>query len=77
MNKISTNARINFRERALGEIILKDMKWYEHIDTRYELGQIIYSFTHLNENSMNLLYTSLVRPHLDFAAPIWNLVLHK
>jgi ribonuclease P/MRP protein subunit RPP40 len=69
-------------ERDLGVMISNDMKWEKHIETivakaNRKLGQIKHSFTHLDENSMKLLYTSLVRPHLEFAAPIWNPYFRK
>ncbi len=37
------------------------------------LGMIKNSFSYLDTNSMKLLFTSLVRPRLEYAAPIWNL----
>jgi hypothetical protein len=58
-------------------MISNDMKWDKYLETieskpNRKLCQIKHSFTHLDENSMKLLYTSLVRPHMKFAAPIWN-----
>jgi ribonuclease P/MRP protein subunit RPP40 len=37
-----------------------------------KLGLIKHTFTSLDEKSMKLLYTSLVRPHLEYAFQIWN-----
>ena len=36
------------------------------------LGVIYRTFKCLDSNMMRQLYTSLVRPHLDFASNIWN-----
>jgi ribonucleases P/MRP protein subunit RPP40 len=36
------------------------------------LGSIKHTFSYLDANSIKLLFTSLVRPHLEYAAPIWN-----
>ena len=36
------------------------------------LGVINRTFKYLDPNIMRLLYTSLVRPHLDYASNIWN-----
>ena len=36
------------------------------------LGVINQTFKYLDPNIMHLLYTSLVRPHLDYASNIWN-----
>ncbi len=53
------------------------MKWNHHIDyivnkSNKVLGMIKNSFSYLDTNSMKLLFTSLVRPYLEYAAPIWN-----
>ena len=36
------------------------------------LGMIKNSFSYLDTNSMKPLFTSLVRPQLNYAATIWN-----
>nr|XP_047143093.1 uncharacterized protein LOC124817281 [Hydra vulgaris] len=59
-------------ECDLGVIISNDVKWEKHINTtaaraNRKLGQIMKSFCRLDEISMKHLYTSLVRPHLEFA----------
>ena len=64
-------------EKDLGVFVSKDLKWNHHIDyivnkANRILGMIKNSFSYLDTNSMKLLFTSLVRPHLEYAAPIWN-----
>ena len=36
------------------------------------LGIIRRSFTNLNSSNFRKLYTSLVRPHLEYASSIWH-----
>ena len=36
------------------------------------LGMINHTFKYLDKNSLKLLFTSLVWPQLEYAAPIWN-----
>ncbi len=64
-------------EKDLGVFVSKNLKWNHHIDyivnkANRILGMIKNSFSYLDTNSMKLLFTSLVRPHLEYAAPIWN-----
>jgi hypothetical protein len=40
--------------------------------TNRVLGMIKHSFSYLDKNSLKLLFTSLVGPILEYAAPIWN-----
>ena len=39
------------------------------------LGVIYRTFKYHESTIMRLLYTSLVRPHLDYASNIWNLYI--
>jgi hypothetical protein len=69
-------------ERDLGIILTNDLKWDHHINVAAgkaykKLGLIKHSFSNLDEVSIKLLYTSLVRPHLEYGAPIWNPFLKK
>ena len=64
-------------EKDLGVFVSKNLKWNHHIDyivnkSNRVLGMIKNSFSYLDTNSMKLLFTSLVRPHLEYAGPIWN-----
>ena len=42
-----------------------------------KLGLIKKCFSYLDEISMKQLFTSLVRPHLEYGASIWNPYLKK
>ncbi len=64
-------------EKDLGVYVSKDLKWEYHINfmankANRVLGMIKHSFSYLDKNSLKLLFTSLVRPILEYAAPIWN-----
>jgi len=64
-------------EKDLGVFVSKDLKWDDHINYMINkanrvLGLIKNSFSHLDTNSTKLLFTSLVRPHLEYGASIWN-----
>ena len=64
-------------EKDLGFWVSKDLKWNHHINIAVNkanrvLGMIKNSFNYLDETSLKLLFTSLVRPHLEYAATIWN-----
>ena len=41
------------------------------------LGVIKRSFTYMDADMFNVLYKTLVRPHLEYANCIWNPILHK
>jgi len=64
-------------EKDLGVYLSKDLKWDFHINYMINkanrvLGMIKHPFKYLNKNSLKLLFTSLVRSQLEYAAPIWN-----
>ena len=53
------------------------MKFDSHISTKINkanniLGAIRRSFSYLDNTIMLRLYTSLVRPHLEYANPVWS-----
>ena len=41
------------------------------------LGVIRWSFEYLDARTFRLLYTSLVRPHLEYANAVWNPYIMK
>ena len=64
-------------ENDLGIMFSCNFKFRSHIRKMVQkankvLGVINRTFKYLDPNTMRLLYTSLVRPHLDYASNIWN-----
>lgn len=64
-------------ERDLGVIISKDLEWDHHIisatnKANRKLGMIKHSFNYLDVTTLKLLYKSMVRPHLEYAATVWS-----
>ena len=64
-------------ENDLGIMFSRNFKFKSHIHKMVQkankvLGVTNRTFKYLDPNIMRLLYTSLVRPHLDYASNIWN-----
>ncbi|XP_065684335.1 uncharacterized protein LOC136096706 [Hydra vulgaris] len=64
-------------EKDLGVYISDDLEWKYHVNkavnkVNQKLGQIKHTFKYLDEKTMKLLFIALVRPYLEYAAPIWN-----
>ena len=64
-------------ECDLGITFTNDFKFSKHINLSVHkankmLGIIYPGFCHLTPTVFRMLYTSLVRPHLDYASIIWN-----
>jgi hypothetical protein len=64
-------------ERDLGLMVSSDLKWVTQVDKATKaakaiIAQIKNSFTYFDAELVRLLYVSLVRPHLEFAVPVWN-----
>jgi hypothetical protein len=64
-------------EKDLGIFVSNDLEWSQHVNTavgkaNIQLGLIKSSFQNLNEFTTKLLYKSLVRPHLEYGAAVWN-----
>jgi hypothetical protein len=63
-------------EKDLGVMIDDSLNFNQEIQTRAKkantiVGIIRRSFLHLTEENFKILYKSLVRPHLEYAAPVW------
>ena len=59
-----------------------ELKFSQHVEKQVGkanriLGQIRRSFQYLDANTMKLLFTSLVRPNLEYANAIWSPRLKK
>ena len=64
-------------EKDLGVHIDNKLTFEEHINLIVKkanslLGMIRRSFVHLDATMFKQLYVSIVRPHLEYAAPVWN-----
>jgi hypothetical protein len=64
-------------EKDLGVILTNDLNWKPHINSAIskayrKLGMIKHCFKYKNERTTKLLFTALVRPHLEYAAVLWR-----
>ena len=64
-------------ERDLGVLFSHSLKFGNHISTIAHkanrlLGLIKRSFGYLEPQMLRLLYTTIIRPHLDYACVVWN-----
>jgi hypothetical protein len=70
-------------ERDLGVVWQNNLKWSEHVNrvcsTAYaKLGMLRRTFkSWSNARTFKLLYTTFVRPHLEYAVPVWNALCNK
>ena len=65
------------KEKDLGILIDNKLKFTEHINLKINkanqiLGCIKHTFKHMNKEIFQLLYKSMVRPHLEYGSVIWN-----
>ena len=63
-------------EKDLGVLVDNEMKFSQHVQVQVGkankiLGLIRRSFTYLNAETMRTLFSSLVRPHLEFSNTVW------
>lgn len=64
-------------EKDLGVFVSNDLKWNKQCSAAAAkanrvLGQIRNSFVSLDMQTLKLLYSGLVRPHLEYAVSMWN-----
>lgn len=64
-------------ERDLGIIIDKSLKFSNQVETQVNkankiLGLIRRSYEYIDNEAMKLLFTALVRPHLEFGITVWS-----
>ena len=65
------------QEKDLGVIIDHQLKFRNHINEKVKKANsliflIKHTFKYLNSEMFNLLYKSIVRPHLEYASPAWS-----
>ena len=63
-------------------MLSKDIKWANQTEKAVNaakaiISQLRNSFTYFDPELVRLLYVSLIRPHLEYAVPVWNLYLRK
>ena len=71
-----------FEEKDLGVIIDMDLTFEEHMATKIGkangiMGLIRRTFSYLDGDTFKKLYTSFVRPHLEYANSVWSPHLRK
>jgi hypothetical protein len=64
------------QEKDLGVIIDNQIKFSTHIaeavnKANRTLGCLRHTFKHLDPDTFLMLYKALVRPHLEYASPVW------
>ncbi|MES9905973.1 MAG: reverse transcriptase family protein [Sedimenticola sp.] len=70
------------QEKDLGLLIDNKLKFSEHTTksvskANRNLGLIFRTFTYLDKDMFVQLFKSLVRPHLEYATPVWSPLLKK
>ena len=73
-NMDETRLKIVTSEKDLGIVLKDDLSFDEHIAAKVKkatsLVGLIRSFTHLDINMFRTLFTAIIRPHLEYGAPI-------
>ena len=69
-------------EKDLGVYVDNKLTFHEHINMIVKKANGLVSlirrtFVHLDQSMFKYLFTTIVRPHLEYAAPIWNPYLKK
>ena len=64
-------------DRDLGVIISSNLKWEYQVNAavakaQKALGYIKRTFTYFDAEMVKNLYITFVRPHLEFAVPVWT-----
>ena len=76
-NMDETKLRVVNAENDLGIIFDNELSFKEHINSKVKkanalTGMIRRSFVFLDKDMFKQLFTSIVRPHLEYGASIWN-----
>ena len=69
-------------EKDIGETVDKDLKFDVHMQDKISkankvMGVVRRSFSYMDCDIFNKLYEALVRPHLEYANPVWSPSLKK
>ena len=68
--------------KYLGLLLSSDMSFSKHIESicskaRKVTGLLYRRFNKANSDTLLQLYLTMVRPHLEYASPVWNPSTHK
>lgn len=68
---------ITIKEKDLGITISNDLKFSDQCNIAYNkankiLGMVSRNFSYKTKETVKLLYTSMVRPHLEYAVQFWS-----
>ncbi|MCA9388033.1 MAG: reverse transcriptase family protein, partial [Candidatus Andersenbacteria bacterium] len=82
INRAESTLKKTTRERDLGIIITPDLKWQDQVCSSAAkasrmLGVLKNTFTTRDAMLWKKLYTTYIRPHLEFAVAAWNPYLKK
>ncbi len=72
-----------YEDKDLSVVWQNNPKWSEHVNRAcsmayMKLGMLRRTFrTWTNPRTFKLMYTTCVRPHLEYAVPVWNAFLKK
>ena len=64
--------------KCVGVLIDDELNWSSHVDKVIKISQrnisvIKRARTYLPQNSLKLLYNSLVLPHMDYCSAVWSI----
>jgi hypothetical protein len=70
------------QEKDLGVLIDQKLEFKQHVQAVVTkanriVGMLKSAFKHLDKTSLLLLYKSLVRPILEYASPVWNMLYKR
>ena len=86
MFDIASNSNIKLEtteiERDLGVLVSSDGSFSHQVNAAIAransiLGRMRNTFKYFNSNILKTLYPTFIRPHLEFAAPVWNALLKQ
>ena len=69
-------------ERDLGVLVSSDGSFSHQVNAAIAransiLGRMRNTFKYFNSNILKTLYLTFIRPHLEFASPVWNALLRQ
>ena len=82
----TSNSNIIFEtteiERDFGVLVSSDGSFSHQVNAAIAransiLGRMRNTFKYFNSNILKTLYPTFIRPHLEFAAPVWNALLRQ